>query len=143
GTGLNPRDNFKLGEGDNFYITIKDVEQGRINFSDKCDLVSDHAIEVINKRSDLQKGDVLFTSIEPVGKNYLLFEKPKNWNINESVFTLRANDSLITSEYLFMLLSSKETKAFCSNSSSGRVHKGIRHGVLKTMSFSYAGLETI
>src|SRR5690606_23328554 len=103
----------------------------------------DHAIEVINKRSDLQKGDVLFTSIEPVGKTYLLFEKPKNWNINESVFTLRANDSLITSEYLFMLLSSKETKAFCSNSSSSSVHKGIRHGVLKTMSFSYAGLETI
>ena len=143
GTGLNPRDNFKLGEGENYYITIKDIEQGRINFTDKSDRVNDEALAIIAKRSDLQKGDVLFTSIEPVGITYLIHEKPRNWDINESVFTIRANPSKVTSEFLFILLSGKELKSFTGNSSSGSIHKGIRHGVLKSYTFAYSGYDLI
>lgn len=143
GTGLNPRDNFKLGDGENYYITIKDIEQGKINFTDKSDRVDDEALAIIAKRSDLQKGDVLFTSIEPVGITYLLHEKPKNWDINESVFTIRANPSKVTSDFLFMLLSGKELKSFTGNSSSGSIHKGIRHGVLKSYPFAYSGYGLI
>ncbi len=143
GTGLNPRDNFKLGEGDNYYITIKDIEQGKINFSDKSDRISDDSLRIIDERSDLQQGDILFTSIQPVGITYLIREKPKHWNINESVFTLRADYSLVTSEYLFMLLSSDEIKIFTANSSTGSVHKGIRHSVLKSFAFPYASLHLI
>ena len=143
GTGLNPRDNFKLGEGNNYYITIKDIEQGRIIFSDKTDRVSDVTLDIINKRSDIKVGDILFTSIQPVGLTYLIHEKPVNWNINESVFTIRANESLVTSEYLFKLLSSEQMKVFSKNSSSGSIHKGIRHGVLKNFVFAYANLSVI
>lgn len=143
GTGLNPRDNFKLGEGNNYYITIKDIEQGRIIFSDKTDRISDVTLDIINKRSDIKVGDILFTSIQPVGLTYLIHEKPVNWNINESVFTIRANQSLVTSEYLFKLLSSEQMKVFSKNSSSGSIHKGIRHGVLKTFVFAYANLSLI
>lgn len=143
GTGLNPRDNFKLGDGQNYYITIKDIEQGKINFTDKSDRVNDDALAIIAKRSDLQKGDVLFTSIEPVGITYLIHEKPRNWDINESVFTIRANPSKVTSEFLFILLSGKELKSFTGNSSSGSIHKGIRHGVLKSYPFAYSGYSLI
>ena len=143
GTGLNPRDNFKLGEGNNYYITIKDIEQGRIIFSEKTDRISDVTLDIINKRSDIKVGDILFTSIQPVGLTYLIHEKPVNWNINESVFTIRANQSLVTSEYLFKLLSSEQMKVFSKNSSSGSIHKGIRHGVLKTFVFAYANLSLI
>ena len=143
GTGLNPRDKFKLGEGNNYYITIKDIEQGRIIFSDKTDRISDVTLDIINKRSDIKVGDILFTSIQPVGLTYLIHEKPVNWNINESVFTIRANQSLVTSEYLFKLLSSEQMKVFSKNSSSGSIHKGIRHGVLKTFVFAYANLSLI
>ena len=103
GTGLNPERNFKLGEGDNFYITIKNIKNGKIVFDDKTDRISDKSLEIINQRSDLKIGDVLFTSIDPVGVTYFIQEKPKNWNINESVFTLRANEKLLTPEFLFML----------------------------------------
>ena len=137
GTGLNPRDNFKLGYGKNYYITIKNVKNGKIVFDDNCDRIDDESLKIINKRSDLQVGDILFTSIEPVGVTYYIHEKPTNWNINESVFTIRANYDKITSEYLYMLLSSSELKSFTSNSSTGSIHKGIRHGVLKTFIFPY------
>ena len=132
GTGLNPRDNFKLGSGENYYVTIKNINNGKIILDEKCDKIDDEAIAIIDRRSQLQPGDILFTSIEPVGVTYLIHEKPINWNINESVFTLRPDYNVMTSEFLYLLLSSSEMKAFTKNVSSGSVHKGIRHGVLKT-----------
>jgi len=136
-TGLNPRDNFKLGYGENYYVTIKNVSNGKIVLDGKCDRIDDEALDIINRRSQLLPGDVLFTSIEPVGITYLIQDKPTNWNINESVFTIRPNYDKTTSEHLFLLLSSSEMKAFTKNSSSGSIHKGIRHGVLKTFKLAY------
>ena len=143
GTGLNPRDNFILGNGDNYYVTIKNVNNGKIILDDKCDKIDDVALEIIDRRSQLQAGDILFTSIEPVGVTYFIHEKPTNWNINESVFTLRPNIEKVTSEYLYLLLSSDEMKIFTKNSSSGSVHKGIRHGVLKNYTLAYSGKKII
>lgn len=67
-----------------------------------------------------------------VGKTYLLQEKPTNWNINESVFTIRPNYELVTPEYLYFLLSSEMIKSFTNQSSAGSTFKGIRIGVLNT-----------
>jgi type I restriction enzyme S subunit len=143
GTGLNPRDNFVLGMGNNYYVTIKSVTNGRIVLDDKCDRIDDESMAIIDRRSQLRAGDVLFTSIEPVGVTYLIHEKPTNWNINESVFTLRPDTDAISPEYLLMLLSSSEMKAFTKNSSAGSIHKGIRHGVLKSFILPYAGKSLI
>lgn len=143
GTGLNPRDNFQLGNGDNYYVTIKNVNNGKITLDDKCDRINDEALAIIDRRSQLQVGDILFTSIEPVGVTYLINEKPTNWNINESVFTIRPDSKRTTSEHLFFLLSSSEMKVFTKNSSSGSIHKGIRHGILKTFISAYGSKELI
>ncbi|HHC7294157.1 TPA: restriction endonuclease subunit S [Vibrio campbellii] len=141
GTGLNPRTNFKLGEGSNYYVTIKSIGGGKVSLDDKCDRISDESLTIINNRSDLKVGDVLFTSIQPVGETYFIQEKPKNWNINESVFTLRADTKQVTPEYLYMLLSSQEMKAYTKQSSAGSIHKGIRHGVLKEFLLPFGGKE--
>lgn len=135
GTGLNPRNNFVLGEGDNFYVTIKNIEQGKVVLDNKCDKISDKSLEIINKRSDLRIGDILFTSIEPVGITYLILEKPKNWNINESVFTIRPNYEKVTSEFLYMFLSGDYIKSYTKNVSAGSIHKGVRHSLLKDCKF--------
>ncbi|ELE6590453.1 TPA: restriction endonuclease subunit S [Vibrio vulnificus] len=141
GTGLNPRNNFKLGEGNNYYITIKSINDGKITFDERCDRISDASLKIINQRSDLKVGDILFTSIQPVGETYFIQEKPTNWNINESVFTLRFNKERVTSEYLYMLLSSQEMKVYTKQCSAGSIHKGIRHSVLKSFQLPYGGLD--
>jgi type I restriction enzyme S subunit len=143
GTGLNPRDNFILGEGDNYYVTIKNIEQGRVILDNKCDKISDKSLEIINKRSDLRIGDVLFTSIEPVGITYLILEKPKNWNINESVFTIRPNYEKVTSEFLYMFLSGDFIKSYTRNVSAGSIHKGVRHSLLKDCKFILPERNTV
>lgn len=142
-TGLNPRKNFVLGNGSNYYVTIKNIDSGKIFLDDKCDKINDEALKKINRRSDLKVGDILFTSIEPVGITYLIQEKPENWNINESVFTLRPNYNLVTSEYAYLLLSAKEIKAFTKNVSAGSIHKGVRIGVLNTFKVAYGNKNII
>lgn len=142
-TGLNPRNHFSLGTGDLYYVTIKDVSQGRIEITDRTDRIDQAAADRINRRSDLKKGDILFTSIEPVGVTYLLWETPKKWNINESIFTLRAASELVTSEFLYMLLSSDTLKTFCKNCSTGSIHKGIRHESLKSFPFPLPDHERV
>ncbi len=123
GTGLNPRKNFLLGEGNNYYITIKNVLDGKLILDEKCDKVSDKALQLIDRRSDLQKGDILYTSIDPVGRAYLVQEKPSNWNINESVFTIRPNYKLVTSEFLYHTLTSKDCRAYAKLVSTGSVQQ--------------------
>ena len=58
-TGLNPRQNFKLGNGTNYYITIKNIKNGKIVVDNNTDTVDDVAIKLIHKRSQIKKGDVL------------------------------------------------------------------------------------
>ncbi|WP_312422282.1 restriction endonuclease subunit S [Epilithonimonas sp.] len=142
-TGLNPRDHFKLGEGENFYVTIKNIEYGRIILDNSCDRISNNSLYRIQKRSNLEKGDILFTSIEPVGKTYLLQENPTNWNINESVFSFKPNYKYVTSEFLFMLLSSYEIRMKCKNAATGSIHKGIRITPLKNFQIPLPPLKLI
>ena len=142
-TGLNPRKNFVLGKGSNYYVTIKNIDNGKISFDDKCDKIDDEALNIINRRSDLKIGDILFTSIEPVGVTYLIQDRPENWNINESVFSLRPNYELITSAYAYLFLSCPEIKAFTRNVSAGSIHKGVRISVLNNFKMAYGNKAII
>lgn len=128
-TGLNPRKNFVLGYGENYYVTIKNMSNNNIYLNEKCDRINDEALKIINKRSDLKKNDILFSGIGTIGRVYLVSEEPENWNISESIFTLRPSESLY-SYYLYQLMLSENLQNYVQQLSSGSVQKGIRKGDL-------------
>lgn len=137
-TGLNPRQNFTLNSGgSNFYITIKDISKGKLYLSEKCDLIDDEAMEKINSRSDLRVNDILFSSIGRIGDTYLIKKKPTNWNINESVFTLRPNSNVVDPRYISILLSSDPIKNQLKNNSSGSTFTSIKQGDLRRLKISF------
>lgn len=131
-TGLNPRQNFVLGKGSNRYITIKNIENGSIDFS-KCDYVDDDAISKIHRRSDISVGDILFTSIEPVGRLYRIWEQPQDWDINESVFSIRTATDVVSTDYLYATMNSDYFRATSFTLKTGSVQKGIRIGDLQSI----------
>lgn len=133
-TGLNPRKNFVLGEGENFYVTIKNMADNTVYLDDKCDKVNDDAIIKINKRSDLKINDLLFSGIGTIGRVCLIDISTNNWNISESVFTMRANKK-ISSEFLYMLLLSQDVQNYCQSKANGSAQKGIRMGDLRKYIF--------
>jgi type I restriction enzyme, S subunit len=130
-TGLNPRKNFVLGEGENYYVTIKNMGDQDVVLDDKCDKITDEAIIKINRRSDLKKGDMLFSGIGTIGRVFYLHETPRNWNISESVFTIRADVQQCTEEILYLTLLSNKLQGYAKQLASGSVQKGIRMGDLK------------
>lgn len=129
-TGLNPRDNFVLGDGDIQYLTVKNLTtSGTIDFSG-CDTVDEYEREIIHKRSDISVGDILFASIAPLGRCYLIQNPPEKWDINESVFSIRRNASHVTSEFLYMYFMSDTFIKGATSNSTGSIFKGIRINTL-------------
>lgn len=129
-TGLNPRKNFVLGHGNNYYVTIKNMGNNRIYLDDRCDMVDDEALVKINNRSDLQVGDLLFSGIGTIGRVHLIDKSPVNWNTSESIFTMRPNE-LVSSEFLYLLLLNDDMQEYSISLASGSVQKGIRMADLK------------
>lgn len=141
-TGLNPRKNFVLGQGDNYYVTIKNMADNDVIFDDKCDKVDDEALEKINKRSDLQQGDLLFSGIGTIGRVYLIDEPVVNWNISESVFTMRPVKE-ISPVFLYLMLLNKDIQDYCQSNAHGCAQKGIRMADLKAYETIIPDKETL
>ena len=130
-TGLNPRHNFKLNSGgNNYYITIKDFKNGKISFNG-CDKIDDLALRLINERSDLRAGDLLFSSIGRVGDAYVIKETPSNWNINESVFALRPDARQMDVNFLYYLVKSNAVQERLTSGITGSTLTGIKIGELR------------
>ena len=141
-TGLNPRDNFVLNDGDIKYVTVKNLNtSGLLDFSG-CDTISEKTKALINKRSKLSQNDILFASIAPLGRCYLVQEEPKTWEINESVFSIRPNN-MINSEYLYMYFMSDYFIKKAENSSTGSIFAGIRVNVLENMPILVPDTQTL
>ena len=134
-TGLNPRKNFVLGKGSNYYVTIKNMADNTIFLDDRCDKVDNEALEKINKRSDLKIGDILFSGIGTIGRVALVDIPTNNWNVSESVFTMRVNEN-VTKEFLYLMLLSPDVQNYCQSNAHGAAQKGIRMADLKAYSFN-------
>lgn len=132
-TGLNPRDNFVFGDGSIRYLTVKNLTTaGTIDFS-SCDMIDEEARTIIHRRSDISVGDILFASIAPLGRCYLIQSPPEDWDINESVFSIRGNSKCITPEFLYMFFMSDTFIKGATSSSTGSIFKGIRINTLLDM----------
>lgn len=142
-TGLNPRDNFVLGNGNIKYITVKNLtESGMIDFSN-CDLIDEEARYMVHNRSDIKIGDILFASICPLGRCYLINEEPKDWDINESVFTIRPNYKNMSSQFLYNILRDEYYVKKMTQKATGSIFKGIRVDDLEKMEIVLPSKEII
>ena len=108
-TGLNPRKNFRLNtpDADCYYVTVREIHNGSVTFLDKTDKINFEALKLINNRSNLEAGDILFSGTGTVGRTAMLEEKPGNWNIKEGVYAIKPSREIIHSEYLMHLLNSR------------------------------------
>jgi type I restriction enzyme S subunit len=138
-TGLNPRKNFSLGNGDNYYVTIKNISNGKIDFS-TCEKIDDEALVKIKNRSDLSRDDIIMSSIGNIGESYLLTSDPTNWNINESVFMLRPNQELINPVFFYYILTNNNANRYFLGNMTGSSFKSIKIGDLREMPVSLPSL---
>ena len=108
-TGLNPRKNFQLNtdDADGYYVTVREIQNSEVVFLEKTDRVNKIALELINNRSNLEAGDILFSGTGTVGRTAVIEEKPLNWNIKEGVYVIKPINQVISSKYLSHLFNSQ------------------------------------
>lgn len=111
-TGLNPRKFFKLNTPDanGYYVTIREIRNGRIIFSEKTDRINNAALKLCNNRSNIESGDVLFSGTGTIGQVAVVHESPSNWNIKEGVYAIKPITCIISPFFLRYLLESKNIK---------------------------------
>ena len=115
--GLNPRKNFVLGSGNNYYVTIRSLAGTTIDWNN-CDRCDDDALKKINSRSQLQIGDVVFSAIGTIGRTYYILEEPNNWNISETSFTLRPKED-VPNDFFYGMLRSDEIQIKADKAAMG------------------------
>ncbi len=134
-TGLNPRQNFTLNEKDAslYYVTVKEITTNKVVFSDSTDRITEQAKHVINNRSKLSKGDILFSGIGTIGKVAYVDIPTNNWDCSESVFLIKPNEMETKGSYLAYILSSDIAKNQYERGAAGAIMKGVRKATLENL----------
>ena len=134
-TGLNPRQFFRLNTDDatNFYITIREIQNNKVVFNDKTDRMNDEALKLCNNRSNLEKGDVLFSGTGTIGEVAALEETPTNWNIKEGVYSIKPNPNILFYRFLMYLLQSNSIKQAYLKKAAGGTVKSVPMGEMRKL----------
>lgn len=134
-TGLNPRQNFVLNEdyASLYYVTVKEISSNKIVFSENTDKISKEAKNIINKRSKLEIGDILFSGIGTIGKVVYVDIPTSNWDCSESVFILKPSDKVVSGKYLTYILLSDIAKKQYEIGANGSIMKGVRKNTLENI----------
>lgn len=134
-TGLNPRKFFKLNTDDaeNFYITIREIKNGKIIPTEKTDKLNDEALKLCNNRSNLEIGDVLFSGTGTVGETAVITEEPTNWNIKEGVYAIKPIQNIILPFYLHYILQTNQIKNLYKKKVEGGTVKSISMAEMKKL----------
>lgn len=142
-TGLNPRQFFKLNTPDatGYYVTIREIRGGRIMFNDNTDRINNEGLKLCNNRSNLEKGDVLFSGTGTIGQVAVITETPTNWNIKEGVYSIKPNQELVSSFFLRYILESRDIKDAIMKKVAGGTVKSIPMAELKNILIPIPPLE--
>ncbi|MDO5716107.1 MAG: restriction endonuclease subunit S, partial [Tissierellia bacterium] len=148
-TGLNPRKNFKLndfsGEEPNcWYVTTKDysINEKIEIIPGKTAKITQEAKNIINKRSKLEKGDLLFSAVGTVGKIAIVDVDPYNFDVNESTFVLKVKSNVVNNKYLLYFLRSDIFQYNMQNYLKGSTLSGIRKKDLVNFKIPIPPLKT-
>lgn len=124
-TGLNPRDNFVLNADDAncHYITGKEIQNNKIQVSDKTDLISNDVVKLINKRAQLHSNILLFasTGTGTVGRMAIVEEYKGDWNVSETLYIITPKDCVLLKFLMYALYSNCAIAQFEPKISKGSV----------------------
>ena len=134
-TGLNPRQFFKLNTDDatNYYITIREMQNHTIVVNDGTDMMNDEALKLCNNRSNLEKGDVLFSGTGTIGEVAALEETPTNWNIKEGVYAIKPNPNILNHRFLMYILQSSSIRQAYLKKAAGGTVKSVPMGEMRKL----------
>jgi type I restriction enzyme S subunit len=87
--------------GNYYLLSCKNIKGGFVTIGESERKINKETFEKLRKRTRLQKGDILLSSVGTVGEMVLLNEPPYNYEFQRSVAIIKPNTNLISSHFLY------------------------------------------
>ena len=113
-------------------LSAKHVKGGKLIKLDEANVVTFEMFEKWMSSNKLQEGDILMTSEAPCGEFYLIL-KDTDYCLSQRLFAIRANQSIVKSNYLYFELSKGNGYSQILGKQSGSTVFGIRQDELRTV----------
>ena len=128
--------------GTYYLLSNKNIINGQILINPKTDRrINKETFDKINKRTKLEKGDVLISTVGTLGKTCIVEEKI-NYTLQRSVGIIKPNLDVLKSKYLMYLLMTDFYQNLLINNSKGAVQKCIFIDDLKQLPIQIPPLPT-
>jgi len=123
-----------------YLITSKHLKPSGIDFDNAYKISEEDFIEV-NKRSKVDKNDILFSMIGTLGLIHYVDREPDFAIKNMGLF--KSSQNPLFSNFLFLLLKSPEGKKYIYENADGSTQEYITLGSLRNFAFKYPGEQRI
>jgi len=128
--------------GTYYLLSNKNIINGQILINPKTDRrINKETFDKINKRTKLEKGDFLISTVGTLGKTCIVEEKI-NYTLQRSVGIIKPNLDVLKSKYLMYLLMTDFYQNLLINNSKGAVQKCIFIDDLKQLPIQIPSLPT-
>ena len=95
--------------------------------------MNDEALKLCNNRSNLEKGDVLFSGTGTIGEVAAIEETPTNWNIKEGVYAIKPNPNILNYRFLMYILQSSSIRQAYLKKAAGGTVKSVPMGEMRKL----------
>ena len=96
--------------GGYYLLSCKNIKNGQLLISDNEREIDSITFSKLRKRTKLDKGDILLTSVGTIGEMCMLMSEPINIEFQRSVAILKPNTDLISSYFLYELLLNQQSQ---------------------------------
>ena len=127
--------------GDYYLLSCKNIKGGRISIGEDERRIDRDTFIHLRKRTQLQKGDILLSSVGTIGEMVLLNEDPINYEFQRSVAIIRVDEEILSSIFLFYSL--KNQKDVIEQTAHGAVQNCIFISDIANLQIIYPPLSDI
>ena len=91
-------------DGEFFLLSCKNIKGGSLSLGDAERRINQETFEKLRKRTKLEKGDILLSSVGTIGELLLMSFDPDKYEFQRSVAIIKPNIDVVSSEYLYCAL---------------------------------------
>lgn len=107
--------------GSYYLLSCKNIKGGELSISKNDRRINEETFNRLRKRTRLNKGDILLSSVGTIGELLLLNENPINYEFQRSVAILKPNIEKLSSIFLYFSLKNQKNRII--NAAHGAVQQ--------------------
>lgn len=124
-------------EGRYYLLSNKNIINGRIVITDNERRISKETFSKINKRTKLEKGDLVISTVGILGKLAIINDEHLSYDFQRSVGMIKCNENQLNTKYLYHYLNSDFVQLRLNYLSKGAVQKCLFISDLKKLEIDF------